>query len=134
MRLRAGLLAVMFTVISLNEAVSWGSSGHSIIAEIAQHRLHPAVIANVKGLLGGEVSLASIASWADSEAHQRPETTNWHFVNIPFDATSYEAARDCKATPKGDCIIGAIARLRATLGDRYAPKSRRAEALRFLVH
>lgn len=134
MTLRAGLLAVLFAVTPLSEAASWGASGHSIIAEIAQRRLHPQAVRKIRELLGGDVSLASVATSADELALLRPNTANWHFVNIPYYAVSYDPVRDCKDTPRGDCVINAIARVRALLADRTAPKWQRAEALMFLIH
>jgi hypothetical protein len=134
MTARAGLFAVLFALAPLDEAASWGASGHSVVAEIAQRRLHPEALRRIKKLLGGEVSLASIASWPDHLTLLRPNTVNWHFVNIPYDATGYVPARDCGETPKGDCVINAIARFRAVLADKWAPKRKRAEALKFLVH
>jgi len=134
MTARAILLAGLLALAPLDRALSWGSHGHSIIAEIAQRRLHPQTLAQVENLLGGAVSLASIASWADDIIPQRPETFYWHFVNIPYDATDYVPSRDCRPTPKGDCIINAIARSRALLQNRSAPSRQRAEALKFLVH
>jgi hypothetical protein len=134
MTARAMVLAGLLALVPLDEALSWGSNGHSIIAEIAQRRLHPQTLAQVEALLGSEVSLASIASWADDIVRERPETFFWHFVNIPYDATDYVPSRDCQPTPKGDCIINAIARSRALLQNRSAPKEQRAEALKFLVH
>jgi S1/P1 Nuclease len=118
----------------MSEAASWGANGHSIIAEIAQRRLHPQALRQIRELLGGDVSLASVASWADELAQLRPETANWHFVNIPYDATSYDPARDCKETPRGDCVINAIARARAVLADHKASRQQRAEALMLLIH
>ena len=106
----------------------------SIIAEIAQRRLDPVALRRVEDLLGGKVSLASIANLADTIAATRPETRNWHFVNIPVGATAYDPDRDCAATPRGDCIVKAIARFRAILSDPRKPKAERAEALVFLVH
>jgi len=134
MTARAAILALLFALAPLNQAASWGASGHSIIAEIAQRRLHPQVLLRIKELLGGEVSLASIASWADDVVAERPETAAWHFVNIPFDATSYDPRRDCAESARGDCVVNAIARARATLIDRSASKRARVEALMFLVH
>jgi hypothetical protein len=134
MLLRTGLLLVAFGLGAVTEAASWGASGHSIIAEIAQRRLNPQALRTIKELLGGDVSLASVASWADELAQVRPETVNWHFVNIPYDATSYDPARDCKETPRGDCVINAIARARAVLADRKASRQQRAEALMLLIH
>jgi hypothetical protein len=132
--MRAYLLAASLAVMPVQQAMAWGASGHSVVAEIAQRRLERRALHQIKYLLGGEVSLASIASWADDIEAQRSGTVNWHFVNIPYDATSYIPERDCRETPKGDCVINAIERSRATLADRSAPKRQRAEALMFLVH
>jgi hypothetical protein len=115
-------------------ADAWGAAGHAIVAEIAQHRLQPGARREIRRLLNGDVSLASVANWADTVQSQRPETANWHFVNIPVGAAGYNAARDCPQTPRGDCVVNAIVRTRAMLADRHASKARRAEALKFLVH
>jgi len=89
-------------------AGAWGSAGHSIVAEIAQRRLEPAVLEKIKVLLGGEHSLASVSNWADTVALMRPQTRNWHFVNIPLGASGYDSMRDCRETAGGDCIVQAI--------------------------
>jgi nuclease S1 len=115
-------------------AYAWGAAGHSIVAEIAQHRLEPDVVREIKRLLGGEVSLASVANWADTVESERHDTRNWHFVNIPVGAAAYDPARDCPQTPQGDCVVNAIARSHTTLADRHAAKAERANALMFLVH
>jgi hypothetical protein len=86
----------------------WGSEGHSIVAEIAQRHLTPAASEKVREILGGNISLASIASWADDVRPLRPQTYNWHFVDIPLSDTRYVASRDCEQSPKGDCAINAI--------------------------
>jgi S1/P1 Nuclease len=131
---RAWLFALLLAVAQPQQAGAWGASGHAIVAEIAQRRLEPAVLKKIRVLLGGGRSLASIANWADTIALTRPETRNWHFVNIPVGATGYDPARDCGDTPSGDCIVNAIARSRATLANVRAPRLKRAEALKFLVH
>ena len=71
-------------------AWGWGQEGHSIIAEIAQRRLTPSAVAEVTRLLGHNHSLASVASWADDEKDIRPETSNWHFVDIPINSNSFD--------------------------------------------
>jgi nuclease S1 len=132
--LRAAFLIIVFAVGPVSEAASWGASGHSIIAEIAQRRLDPQAARRIRELLGDNVSLASVASWADDLTMSRPDTANWHFVNIPYDAASYDPERDCKATARGDCVINAIARARALLADRKASRQQRVEALMLLIH
>jgi hypothetical protein len=133
MQLRATLIVILFVLSPLQQAAAWGVSGHSIIAEIAQRRLAPRVQDKIHDLLGGEISLASIASWADSIVLLRPDTVGWHFVNIPFEANGYDPSRDCQDS-KGSCVINAITKFQAILVDRSAPKPMRAEALMFLVH
>jgi hypothetical protein len=114
---------------------AWGPEGHAIIAEIAQRYLTPQARARIGDLIGPGVSLASISSWADDIRQDRPQTYNWHFVNIPLDALSYSAARDCRPDPeRGDCIIAAVARLRAQLTNPHATAQAKREALKYLVH
>jgi hypothetical protein len=135
MRRSRWLIALFLVICAPNVALAWGASGHSIVAEIAQRRLEPGVLAKVKELLGGEVALASIASWADDVRPKERKTTNWHFVDIPYDAERYDPARDCQASEEtGDCVINALKRLRQTLGDAAAAKEERARALKFIVH
>jgi hypothetical protein len=115
------------------DALAWGQEGHSIVAEIAQHRLAPAAAAEVERLLGPGRSLASISSWADDVRDQRPKTYNWHFVDIPLAETKYDPDRDCRPTEKGDCIVAALERLTKDL--RCAPTDdQKRDALRYVVH
>jgi hypothetical protein len=137
-------LAVILCLVPLEQALSWGQEGHSIVAEIAQRRLNPTALQQINRLLGSELpdltgaqfSLASIASWADDyRAADHNETRNWHFADIPYGSDRYSAARDCVLDPKeGDCIINALARSRAVLADCSKPDSERAMALKFVVH
>ena len=136
--LAAALLGpLLFLGLSLafhSPARAWGEEGHSIIAEIAQRRLNDKAAARVAAILGKGVSLASVSAWADDVRSARPETYNWHFVDIPLAENSYVPARDCRPTPRGDCVIAAIARLLATLKDAAATPTQSREALRYLVH
>lgn len=93
----------------------------------------PAARTRARALLGGR-TLADIATWADDVRKAHPETARWHFVDIPVEARSYRPSRDCVRRRTGDCAIAAIARERAVLADTAAPRARRAEALRFVVH
>lgn len=87
-------------------ALAWGQEGHSIIAEIAQHRLSSRASAEVARLLGPNRSLASISSWADDERDKRPETYRWHFVDIPLAESHYVPSRDCEPKPDGEANGG----------------------------
>ncbi len=126
------LIALLLLVVP-NELFAWGGDGHKIVANIAEARLTPAARAQVQALLDG-AHLADVASWADEVRKDRPETSRWHYVDIPYGATSYDATRDCQATEHGDCVIAEIARAEKILGDTSQSKANRAEALKFLVH
>ena len=125
-------LAMLVLTLGASNALAWGPDGHSIVAEIAQRRLDANATAQVQRLLGNGHSLASEGSWADDVRPDRPETFNWHFVDIPVADAAYDAARDCAPTPKGDCIVAEIERARRTL--RCGTDDQKREALRWLVH
>jgi hypothetical protein len=126
-------LAAVFTCLFAARALGWAQEGHSTVAEIAQRRLAPEAAAMIEQTLGRGHSLASVASWADDIRDERPQTYNWHFVDIPLDAATYEAARDCEADEtSGDCIINELARLQQAL--RCASGNDKVEAVKFAVH
>lgn len=132
--LRASIAMTLCALLLMpTHLMAWGPEGHTIIARIAAERLSPSAKAAVKQLLGRH-SLASVANFADQVRPQRPETANWHFVDIPKDKTDYDPTRDCKPSDKGDCVIAEIARAETTLKNRSLTRAKRAEALKFLVH
>jgi len=126
--MRSVALAGVMMFALAGPALAWGEDGHSIVAEIAQPRLSEPAARLVQNLLKGR-SLASIASWADDYRASHPETAKWHFVDIPLDVATYDAARDCKP---GDCVIAELVRLQKDL--RCATGDAQTEALKFTVH
>jgi hypothetical protein len=132
LRPATAFIALVLLIIPSN-SFAWGGDGHKIVANIAEARLTPAAKAQVDALLDG-AHLADSASWADEVRRDRPATSRWHYVDIPYDATNYDAARDCQLTDHGDCVIAEIARAEKVLRDTSQSKSDRAEALKFLVH
>jgi hypothetical protein len=71
------------------------------------------------------------SSWADEIRAQRPDTTQWHYVNIEIGSHGYDAARDCA---EDNCVVAQIVRDGRILSDPRAPTAQKAEALRFLIH
>jgi hypothetical protein len=129
-------LSVALLLLSTSASFGFGQEGHSAIAELAHRRLAPAALANVERLLGKGHSLASTGSWADDVRDARPNTYNWHFVDLPLAEDHYAEGRDCNPPDKdakGDCVIAELARLQVDL--RCAPTDEaKAEALKFAVH
>jgi len=134
MRMRCPLVTFLLALlVSVPNLFAWGGEGHKIIAAIADKRLTPGARMQVIALLEG-TPLPDVASWADDVRKERPETSRWHYVDIPYEATSYDAARDCQLTDHGDCVIAEIVRAEKMLGDTSQSEADRAEALKFLIH
>ena len=116
----------------------WGRDGHAIIAAVAESRLSPDALKQVRALLGGQ-SMASVASWADevrNTAH--PESYNWHFVDIPRARDSFRNT-DCflpddthpgASTDHHNCVVHRISMFEQSL----AFGSDNPEDLKFLIH
>jgi hypothetical protein len=63
----------------------------------------------------------------------RPETYNWHFVDLALADDQYDAAKHCQASEKGDCIVAELERLKTELRCAATDDLKR-DALRFAVH
>ncbi len=127
------IVSLCLAILTPAAAHGWGPVAHRIVARLAASRLSPAARRETARLLDGR-TLADVSFWADEIRNDRPETYRWHFVDIPRRARTYRPARDCRPTPRGDCIVAAVERQRAVLADRTAGLRRRTEALKFLVH
>jgi hypothetical protein len=131
--LRSLSISAALSLTFIVPAAAWDPDGHAIVGEIGQRRLSPEAATMVATLLGRGHSLASIASWPDVIRTARPETYNWHFVDIPISIATYSAARDCKANKeKGDCIVAELDRLKDELACGTGDK--KIDALKFAVH
>jgi hypothetical protein len=129
----AGLLC--FSSAATVRVSAWGAVGHHIVGRLAWALMNPAAQDRVAALLNGRQDVfVAAATWADEVREARPETYNWHFVDILVGDTRYDAARDCPATVRGDCVIAAIARARAEVVDASRSAELRAESLKFIIH
>src|SRR5262249_5851453 len=82
-------LQALPVIAPCDRACAGGQEGHWSGAEIGERRLSPPAAATVARTLGRGTSLASVASWADDVREKRPETTRWHFVDIPIGESTY---------------------------------------------
>lgn len=136
---RIPAFALLLIVMLPSIALAWGPAGHSIIASLAERQVDARTHAQIEHLLGvvGASSLTDIANWAD-EMRADPEqrqlsraTSPLHYVNFSNSRCQYDPAKICA---DGLCVVAAINRYAAVLGDRSATDATRADALRFLVH
>jgi nuclease S1 len=122
---------------------AWGPQGHRLVARVATNHLTQTARQNVGWLLG-DASLAEVAVWADQYHEGNSQTSFWHYVNIPPDATSYDRDRDCPRQPgvlagsRGDrwrdCAVDRILYNQERLANISLDRADRAIALKFLVH
>ncbi len=112
--------------------LGWGREGHQIIGAIAMRYLTPDTRAAVVELLGND-DLATAGYWADEIRSDK--SYDWvkplHYINVPRDATTVDTSRDCN---DGTCVVAAIETYSKVVQDRAAPKEKRAEALKLLIH
>jgi hypothetical protein len=144
MRRSLTLSAAVVALILLTPSIlfGWGREGHEIVASLAQTRLTENAKNGIRSLIG-DASLASISNWPDDVRPDRDETYNWHFVDIPKDASGFSDERDCflpnsshkgSATDHHNCVVDRIELFKKVLSDSNASRNDRIEALKFLVH
>ena len=120
-------------LLSSNQALAYGKTGHRVVGEIAQRHLSPEAEAAVEAILGQEKLWE--ASYYPDEMRSSPDpfwrhkSPNFHYVSIP-DNTTYE---DSPKNPKGDAYE-AVLRFIATLKNDDASLEEKQLALRFLTH
>ena len=125
------LFTVFFPMVfSPSSVFAWGAPAHRIIAHVAVSYLSPSARQSI-ATLSPTHTLADLANEADRWRETRPETSTWHYVNIPFAASAYEATRDCLAS---ECVVAAITSYETTLAATDVSSELRLEALTFLVH
>jgi nuclease S1 len=107
--------------------------GHQTVGYIAQDRLTPSAWKAVEEILGPDQDLASVSTWADAIVRMRPETAPWHFfnLNVRQDQSEYDIADVCR---NHDCVVDQIEKDCGILGQHFATRREKKEALMFLVH
>ena len=137
------VLAILVALASPVELTAWGVQGHRLVGLIAADRLTPAAQKSVAWLLDGQ-TLADVSSWADTLTSDQQQTSYWHYLNIPPDASGYDRDRDCPRQPGvsagsrsdrwRDCVVDRIAYWEQRLGDATLDRADRATALKYIVH
>ena len=129
--IRCFAAASLSYLLSVAPLAGWWAEGHGIVAAIAEQRLNPKARAAVAAILPEGQTLESVAAWADEVRKDRRETGPWHYIDIPTSAGRGDWAPYC---PEEGCVMRALPVLLKTLGDESAPREKRDEALRFVVH
>jgi hypothetical protein len=126
-------------------AQAWGCKGHQTVALIAEKHLTPEARQWVLKLLsenpidpklnrycGGAVrdAMADAATWADDVRGER-KNGPWHYIDITRGSKHGLLEPYCGAE---GCVTKAISEQLAVLRDLKAAATKRAEALRYIIH
>lgn len=126
---------------------AWGCKGHETVALIAEAHLTPSAKALAyKILSAGPIdpnlsryckepnldAFADASTWADDERQIKPETFQWHFIDIPRGASEATLSQFC--SPATGCITSALAAQIEILRNAGASPQSRADALRYIIH
>lgn len=124
---------------------AWGCKGHQTVALIAERYLTADAKQMVQKLLsdnpidpkfsrycGSAVrdAMADASTWADDVRNDR-KNGPWHYIDIPRGAKRGMLEPYCG---EGGCVTKAIAEQLAVLKDKNADETKRAEALRYIIH
>ena len=127
---RIFLCIVVLVCLIPTRSFGWGRDGHAAIVRLA-FQLMPSVQRERLYAIFHSTDPFQIGSWADKGGKKKyPESKPWHFVDIPKDATQYEASRDCK---KG-CLISELSALENELNSKSLSKKKRRVAMLFYLH
>ncbi|MGA9212501.1 S1/P1 nuclease [Kaistella sp.] len=127
---------VLLALLSFNFGYSWGTTGHRVIAEIAENHLSGKAKRSLKKIIGTE-KLAYWANWpddikSDTTGVWKP-TEQWHYVNVPSQSNIQQFSESLKAQ-KAPNIYTQIKILSEQIKDKKTSAKDREIALRFLVH
>lgn len=131
------IVAVFIAAIVLpHELLGWGTTGHRVIAQIAEKNIKSRTKKKIDKLLDG-YPMAYWANWADfikSDTTGRWDHTHiWHFVNAPGGLSKIDYINHIKAITQGN-VYSEIPKLEAIIKDKNATEDDKRIALYFLVH
>ncbi len=117
-------------LLTASPSYGWGREGHQLIARLANSQLNPKAKSAVSELLDPGETLESVSTWADEIRANRPETTTWHYINIPVTAKG-DWRKYC---PDTDCVVSIVEKLERRMTSTSLSRKERRETLFFLVH
>ncbi len=136
MKLFSKVLFMAIAMLAVQQSFAWGTTGHRVVAEIAQRHLTKKAKRGIAELFGKE-PMAFWASWPDfirsDTTHQWDATTKWHYVDLPGNIGHDEFVQDLKNL-KGENLYTQIPAMIAQVKDKSLPVEKRQNALKFLIH
>lgn len=130
------LLLAFFAFCSFQYCFGYGTTGHRVVAEIAQRHLSRHARKEIEKLIGNQ-RLAFWANWPDfiksDTTGKWKSASKWHYVDLPGGLGKDQFVTDLKALT-GENLYTQIPAMEAQLKDKSLPLEQRQIALRFLIH
>lgn len=127
---------VVMATLATQYSFAWGTTGHRVVAEIAQRHLSKKAIKGVKELIGDE-RLAYWANWPDfiksDTTHTWDKASKWHYVDLPGNIDKETFNQDLEQL-HGENLFTQITAMVTQLKDKSLPLEKRKNALSFLIH
>ena len=127
---------LILALLSFNFGYSWGTTGHRVVAQIAENHLNGSARRHLKKIIGDQ-KLAYWANWPDfikaDTTGVWKETDKWHYVNVD-PQNSLKAFSDSLTAQKGPNIYTQIKVLSTQIKDKNTSAKDKEIALRFLIH
>lgn len=130
------LVLVLFTLLLPSKIFAWGTTGHRVVAEIAERNISPSTKEKVDQLLDG-LPMAYWANWPDfiksDTTGEWDRTFIWHYVNAPQNLSKSDFVSYI-SNVKQDNLYSEIPKLKAILEDANSSDEDKRVALIFLIH
>ncbi len=127
---------LILALLSFNFGYSWGTTGHRVIAQIAENHLNGSSKRHLKKIIGDQ-KLAYWANWPDfikaDTTGVWKETDKWHYVNVNSQ-NNLKAFSDSLIAQTGPNIYTQIQVLSTQIKDKNTSAKDKEIALRFLIH
>jgi len=130
------IIVLLAAIFLPKELFAWGTTGHRVIAEIADKNIKSKTCKKIDKLLDG-YPMAYWANWAD---FIKSDTTDvfkhthvWHFVNAPGGLDKQAYIDFIKSTPQEN-VYSEIPKLEAIIMNKQSTEDQKRIALYFLIH
>lgn len=130
------LFFFIVVIVISQSAFAWGTTGHRVVAEIAQRHLSRKAKREIKKIFGRE-PLDYWANWPDfiksDTTGKWKEASPWHYVDLPGHLSRAAFIEQLKAIDHKN-LYSQILAFETVLKDKNAPAEDRKTALIFLIH
>lgn len=130
---------ILFTLIAIlclnvSSALAWGTTGHRVVAEVAEQHLNRKAKRAIKKIIGDQ-KLAYWANWPDfiKSDPSWKYADGWHYVNIPGNLSRDAFDKELEASTDANLYKKALFFIEE-LKDKNLSLKKKQEYLYFLVH